>query len=78
MSVLSEAIVSLEAAGVSGWQREVAESLAKLMDESPNASTSKEFRTLMVELVGSNGEVKADVSDDLAAKRERRRQAAVS
>lgn len=75
MAVLGSVQAALEAAGVTGWKRDVAEALASGLDESPNASTAKELQVLMTELVGSTAEVKADVSDDLAAQRERRRAA---
>lgn len=75
MAVLASVQAELEAARVTGWKRDVAEALAAGLDESPNASTAKELQVLMVELLGAGAEVKADVSDDLAAQRERRRAA---
>lgn len=75
MAVLSAVVAALDAAGVSGWQREIAEALAAALDESPNASTAKELKALVLELTGDAVEVKADVSDDLAAKRAARRAA---
>ena len=75
MAVLGSIQAELEAAGVRGWKRDLAESLATGMDASPNASTAKELQALMTELLGAGAEVKADVSDDLAAQRERRRAA---
>ena len=75
MAVLGSVREALDAARVSGWKRDVAEALAAGLDEAPNASTAKELQVLMTELVGSAAEVKADVSDDLAAQRERRRAA---
>ena len=77
MSVLSSVIEALDSAGVSGWQREIAEALAAALDDAPNASTAKELKALVLEL--TNGvEAKADVSDDLASKRAARRIAASS
>jgi len=75
MSVLSEVVRTLDAAGVAGWQREIAEALASSLDDDPNASTAKELKSLMGELVGAQAEPKGDVSDDLAAKRAERRAA---
>jgi len=75
MSVLSEAASALDLAGVTGWQRELAVSLAGAMDEAPNASTAKELRVLMLELVGERRVEAKDVADDLAAKRAARRAA---
>lgn len=75
MAVLASIQAELEAAGVRGWKRDVAEALASGLDGSPNASTAKELQALMAELLGVGVEVKADVSDDLAAQRERRRAA---
>ena len=74
MSVLGEVAGALDAAGVSGWRREIAESLAAAMDDAPNASTAKELRLLMVELVDGSVEKRATTSDDLASKRAARRE----
>lgn len=76
MSVLPSVRAALDESKVSGWQRDIAEALAAAMDDSPNASTAKELKTLMLELVGERNEEKADVSDDLASKRAARRSAA--
>lgn len=78
MTVLPSVRTALDAAKVTGWQRDLAESLAEAMDDSPNASTAKELRTLMVELTDGAVEKKADTSDDLAAKRTARRSASGS
>ena len=79
MAVLSAVVQALDAAGVSGWQREIAETLAGSLDgENPNASMAKELKQLMLELTGDAVEKKADVSDDLASKRDERRRAAGS
>lgn len=75
MSVLSSVVVALDDAGVSGWQREIAEALASALDDAPNASTAKELKALVLELTGDAAEEKVDVGDDLEAKRAARRAA---
>lgn len=78
MSVLREVTKELKAIKCEGWQRALALSLAKAMDESPSASTAKELKLLMGEL-GSERKVETgDVADELAAKRAERRRAAGS
>jgi hypothetical protein len=78
MSVLNAVIVALDDAGVAGWRREIVEALASSMDDSPNASTAKELKVLMAELVEGEVVTVGDISDDLASKREDRRRAASS
>lgn len=78
MAVLSEVTAAIDKAGVTGWQRALALALAEAMDESPNASTAKELKTLMAELGAAQVEAKVAVSDDLAARRTARRRAASS
>lgn len=80
MTVLSTVNRALKGATVQPWQVEVARSLARAMDEDPNAALAKELRLLMAELTGAGGgkAVVKDVSDDLAAKRAARRRAAGS
>jgi hypothetical protein len=78
MSVLNAVIVALDGAGVAGWRREIVEALASSMDDSPNASTAKELKVLMAELVEGEVVTVGDISDDLASKREDRRRAASS
>lgn len=75
MAVLDEVKAELDGLVIPGWRREVAFALAKAMDESPNASTAKELRSLM-EDIGVKPVEQGDVSDDLAAKRAARRSAA--
>lgn len=58
------------------WQRELALSMAADLDQKQNASMSNALRALMEELGATAVERKGDVSDDLAAKRAARRQAA--
>lgn len=58
------------------WQRQLALTLAGEMDVKPNASIAGQLRAVMDELGVSMAERKGDVSDDLAAKRAARRQAA--
>lgn len=77
MAVLTSVTAALEGVAVPAWRRDIALALASAMDESPNASTAKELRTLMAELVDAPA-VKGDVSDDLASKRAARRAAASS
>lgn len=76
MAVLDSVVQALDAADVDGYLREIAEALAAAMDDSPNASTAKELKALMLDLVGEQAEVKADVGDELASKRAARRAAA--
>lgn len=78
MSVLSAVVRALDAAHVEGWRREIVEALASSMDESPNASTAKELKVLMAELVESEVLTVGDISDDLASKRDDRRRASGS
>lgn len=58
------------------WQRELALSMAADLDQKQNASMSNALRALMDDLGAADVERKGDVSDDLAAKRAARRQAA--
>lgn len=74
MSVFATVVEALDSAAVSGWRREIAESLAVAMDDAPNASTAKELRALMVELTAGAIEKKVSTSDDLASKRAARRE----
>jgi len=76
MAVLGSVVAALDGAEVSGYLREIAEALAAAMDDSPNASTAKELKALMLDLVGEQVEPKADVGDELASKRAARRAAA--
>lgn len=81
MSVAASVRSALAGSSADGWQLELAFALAEAMDDSPSASTAKELRTLMDSLGASGAEVvgvEGDVSDDLAAQRERRRKAAGS
>jgi hypothetical protein len=78
MSVLTSVIEALDVAGVAGWRREIVEALASSMDESPNASTAKELKVLMAELVEGEVVRVGDISDDLTSKREDRRRASSS
>lgn len=57
------------------WKRDLILSLAEAQERSPNASTSKELRTLMDEVGAAKAEKGGDVSDDLEAKRAARRKA---
>jgi hypothetical protein len=78
MSVLSAVVGALDVAGVAGWRREIVEALASSMDESPNASTAKELKVLIAELVEGEVLTVGDISDDLASKRDDRRRASGS
>jgi hypothetical protein len=78
MSVLTSVVEALDVAGVAGWRREIVEALASSMDESPNASTAKELKVLMAELVEGEVVRVGDISDDLTSKREDRRRASSS
>jgi hypothetical protein len=78
MSVLTSVIEALDVAGVAGWRREIVEALASSMDDSPNASTAKELKVLMAELVEGEVVRVGDISDDLTSKREDRRRASSS
>ena len=78
MSVLSAVTEELEGVLCRDWERETALALAEQMDESPNASLSKELRQLMADLGASKPVEAGDVADELAAKRAERRRAAGS
>lgn len=78
MSVFSEVSKELKALECAGWQRELALSLAKGMDDAPNASLAKELRFLMDELGSERNVETGDVADELAAKRAERRRASGS
>lgn len=62
----------IEGVQMPAWKRALILSLAEAQEKSPNASTSKELRSLMDE-VGAVPVESGDVSDDLAAKRAARR-----
>lgn len=78
MSVLSAITSELSGVECSDWERETALALAGQMDESPNASLSKELRQLMQDLGASKPVESGDVADELAAKRAERRRSASS
>lgn len=80
MSVRDSVSAALAGSPGAEWQRDLALTLAKAMDDSPSASTAKELRAVMSELGVSGADLKpkGDVSDDLAAQRARRRAAASS
>lgn len=78
MSVLKEVRAALRGVKCTPWERELAVSLAREMDESPNASLAKELRSVMGELAKAKPVEKGDVADDLAAKRAERRRASGS
>jgi RNase P/RNase MRP subunit POP5 len=79
-TVLSTIRTALKGQDVPSWQRYLAFSLASSMDDRPSASTAKELRALMAEMLG---EVKAesttkDAVDDISARIAARRQASGS
>lgn len=75
MSVEAEVRAELEAAKVPGWQQETLLALARVMDDSPNASAAKELWARMDDLGASPVEKAGDPSDELAARRAERRSA---
>jgi predicted metal-dependent HD superfamily phosphohydrolase len=75
VTVHSSVAADLEGVELPLWKRDLILSLAAAMDESPSASTAKELRLLMEDVVAVSVE-SGDRSDDLAAKRAARRSAA--
>ena len=76
MAVHSSVQEELSGVDLPGWKRDLILALAASIDAAPNASSAKELRSLMDEVVTAVPEKQGDVSDDLAAKRAARRQAA--
>ena len=76
MTVHSSVLSDLDGVELPPWKRDLILALAAAMDESPSASTAKELRLLMEDVVTVPTD-SGDVSDDLAAKRAARRSAAV-
>jgi hypothetical protein len=62
------------------WQRQLAFALAASMDDRPAASTAKELRVLMAEILGEHESAQAtkDPVDDITARIAARRAAAGS
>jgi hypothetical protein len=81
-TVLSTVRTALTNQPVASWQRHLAFALAASMDERPAASTAKELRVLMTEMLGADEAkavtVKVDAVDDIAARRAARRAASGS
>lgn len=80
-TVLSTVRTALTGQQVAPWQRHLALALAASMDERPAASTAKELRALMADMLGADEAKKAtekavDAADDIAARRAARRAAA--
>ncbi len=74
--VESSVRLALSTVETTPWQSDLAISLAQSMDEHPSASTAKELRMLMADLLDGVKVETGDKSDDLAAKRAARRVAA--
>lgn len=55
------------------WPAQVARTLAKALDDEPNASMARELRSVMVMLMGSAKAVDVDAVDEIAAARRARR-----
>ena len=59
--------------GISGWQYELAISLADAMDEEPTASVANQLRVLMNDISDGAAPQAATPADELRKKREARR-----
>ena len=74
MSMVDEVTKALQVASGEPWERELALTLARGLDDSPsNASASRELRVLMASLTGAKQAVEVDDVDELAKRRAARR-----